>query len=105
MGKLSEEDLVAGKAWVHPETRLEYADFHAWFAGEKPVAHWRNNRIREILAACKGRLDDPCIPTDYGRGPRVTGRSCIDDLVEYQDRLGEYYDHRPVAFSTVPLFK
>lgn len=47
---LREEDLVPGKAWVHPESRLEYEDFHAYFVGKDPLPHWRNARIAETNA-------------------------------------------------------
>lgn len=47
-GALREEDLVVGKAWVHPETFLEYEDFHAFFCGKDPLPHWRNARIKAI---------------------------------------------------------
>lgn len=48
--KLREEDLVPGQPWVHPETRLEYADFQAFLVGHDPLPHWRNARIKGVWA-------------------------------------------------------
>lgn len=45
---LREEDLVPGKPFLHPETKLEYADFAAWFCGKDPIPHWRNAQIKRV---------------------------------------------------------
>lgn len=45
---LTEQALEPGVHWVHPETHLEYEDYHAWFAGNDPIPHWINARIKEV---------------------------------------------------------
>lgn len=47
--KLRDEDLEVGRPFVHPETRLEYADFHAYLCGKDPLPHWRNAEIKRLL--------------------------------------------------------
>ena len=55
---LREEDLVPGRPWVHPESRLEYEDFHAFFCGKDPVPHWRNAEIKRLLREGPSRDKD-----------------------------------------------
>lgn len=52
--RLREEDLAVGKNWVHPDSQLEYEDFHAFLAGKEPLDHWRNDRIRELAQSQGG---------------------------------------------------
>lgn len=92
--QLCEADLEVGRLFVHPETRLEYEDFHAYLAGKDPLPHWRNARIKEYLRACSNRLDDLCIGTDYGRGPKVSARACIADTIRTYDRSGRPFAAR-----------
>lgn len=46
--RLREEDLAPGRPWVHPDTKLEYADFAAYLVHRDPLPHWRNARIKEV---------------------------------------------------------
>lgn len=50
-----EEDFRAGKAWVHPETCLEYEDFGSWLAGEAPLRHLRNEKLKTERAFYEAR--------------------------------------------------
>lgn len=91
--RLREEDLQPGRPFVHPETRLEYADFHAYLCGKDPLPHWRNARIKEVLVQCHGDLSKACIATDYGRGPCVAGSEVVDDFFRFYNRSGERFVH------------
>lgn len=44
--RLSEEGLIPGRPWTHPDTRLEYADFASYFVGQDPLPHWRNAQVK-----------------------------------------------------------
>lgn len=96
-GNLCEADLEVGKPFVHPESRLEYADFHAYLCGKDPLPHWRNARIKEVYAGSFGngymcstheerkrndRLWIDRIFTEYDRDGRHVFR-CGDDLVVF----------------------
>lgn len=56
--RLREEDLAVGKAWVHPDTKLEYEDFHAYLCGKDPIPHWRNAQIKRLLREGPNRDKD-----------------------------------------------
>jgi hypothetical protein len=73
--QLREEDLVVGRPWVHPETRLEYEDWHAWFCGKDPIPHWRNARIKEVHA---GIFDDQ-------------GIQCVSDRAGWRRRRIQFF--------------
>lgn len=50
-GTLREEDLEVGRRFVHPQTFLEYEDWHAYFAGKDPLPHYRNTRLARAIEA------------------------------------------------------
>lgn len=103
---LREEDLVPGRPWVHPETHLEYEDFHAFFCGKEPLPHWRNAAVKRVLqgeqffgpkkaaAAIEhlfrdfdkdGRSRFGISHDVYARNPACVGRTvtCIDGIPIY----------------------
>lgn len=85
-GTLREEDLEVGRRFVHPQTFLEYEDWHAYFAGKDPLDHYRNTRIGR---ATKGRRPgasyvDPRYPVGFDH---------VDAALTFEQYLPILYEH------------
>lgn len=86
--RLREEDLVPGKPWVHPDTFLEYADFHAFFKGEGPLSSYANFKVAEATKHHRDLQRDGYADPRYIDPFEGTGNL---GLAEYLPRLAAFY--------------
>jgi hypothetical protein len=97
--RLHEEDLIVGKVFVHPDTCLEYEDFHAFLCGKAPLNHYRNHQISRALAGSVGRKGTHYLDPLEGTGD-YTFEQYLHRLYRY---LKEYFgdDGFPYAARAV----